>query len=1013
MVRFLLQRPVAVIMSTIAFIVLGIVASFRLPVSLMPDIDIPEITVHYTWDNASISEIENTITAGLRNQLQQIPKLTDIQTESREGNGLITMKFEYGTSLDYAFIEVNQKVDASVNSLPKEVQRPTIIKASTSDLPVFYININLKEYESEEKFLEFCEFTDAVLKKRLEQLPDIAMVDISGLYSPELYILPDEAKLRSLKITQDQLKTAIDNNNQVSGSLSVKEGYYQYSISFASQIMSEEELEEVYLNINGRLLQIKDVARIGIRPREKRGLFFNGDHQSLCLAVIKQSNARMSEMKDKVTDLLEQFRQEYPEVEFTVSRDQAQLLNYSIDNLIQSLWQGILLAVIAMLFFLRDARSPVIIAVSIPVSVIITMFFFQITGISINTISLSGLILGVGMMVDNSIITIDNINQQRNRGKSLFQACADGTNEIITPLLSSVLTTCAIFVPLIFMSGIAGALFYDQAMAVGIGLFVSFFVSITIVPVVFHLLFQNAREGKVSRFIQRISFKHLEDYYTTIFHVVFHHKRWIVIGCFVTLIAGTVVATRLRIERMPAIETNEMILHTDWNISIHMDENESRVKDIIDRFKGECEEISCHAGEKLFFLNREKNQNTNEAEFYIRTRDARGLTKTVAAIRDYIKSTYPAAKVDIKEVDNLFEQLFKDSDVPLIAYLSGESRRGIVELDTINAFIERIDSLMPGLQLDKPSTSERIVIEILPDRLALYKVNQSSMINVLEKNISKMNIGKLNTGNRYVPIVISGEEKTILDIIRSSFVTNSDQLDIPISALTRVEKQLDYKSITGRKEGVVVPVNIYNVGDSTRQIIQHIREEAGKRSLNTLFDGQYFSGQETLWEMVMVIIVAILMLYFILAAQFESLSLPLVLLIEIPLDIAFTVLVLWICGISLNLMSMIGIVVMSGIVINDSILKIDTINRLQRSGMPLEEAIHEGGVRRLKPILMTSLTTILALVPMLWGDDIGSQLQRSMSITLISGMTIGTLVSLYVIPLFYYYLERIFISKKK
>ena len=293
MVRFLIQRPVAVIMSTIAFIVLGIVASFRLPVSLMPDIEIPEITIHYTWDNASISEIENTITAGLRNQLQQIPKLTEIQTESKEGSGLITMKFEYGTSLDYAFIEVNQKVDASVNSLPKEVQRPTIIKASTSDLPVFYININLKEYESEEKFLEFCEFTDAVLKKRLEQLTDIAMVDISGMYSPELYILPDETKLRSLKITQDQLKTAIDNNNQVSGNLSVKDGYYQYSISFASQIMSPEELQEVYLNINGRLLQIKDVAQIGIRPREKRGIFFNGDRQSLCLAVIKQSNARM------------------------------------------------------------------------------------------------------------------------------------------------------------------------------------------------------------------------------------------------------------------------------------------------------------------------------------------------------------------------------------------------------------------------------------------------------------------------------------------------------------------------------------------------------------------------------------------------------------------------------------------------------------------------------------------------------------------------------------------------
>ena len=199
MVKFLLQRPVAVIMSTIAFIVLGIVASFRLPVSLMPEIDIPEITVHYTWDNASINEVENTLTSGLRGQLQQIPKLTEIQSESKEGSGLITMKFEYGTSLDYAFIEVNQKVDASVNGFPKEVQRPTIIKASTSDLPVFYININLKENDSEEKFLEFCEFTDAVLKKRLEQLPDVAMVDISGMYFPRTIYIPGRGQVEKFE----------------------------------------------------------------------------------------------------------------------------------------------------------------------------------------------------------------------------------------------------------------------------------------------------------------------------------------------------------------------------------------------------------------------------------------------------------------------------------------------------------------------------------------------------------------------------------------------------------------------------------------------------------------------------------------------------------------------------------------------------------------------------------------------------------------------------------------------
>ena len=393
MIGFLLKRPVAVIMSTIAFLVLGAVAMFQLPVSLMPDVDIPEISIHYTQDNASVNEMENSITNLLRGQLQQIPSLSDITSESREGSGTITMKFEYGTSIDYAFIEVNQKVDAAMNSFPKEMQRPTIIKASTSDIPVFYIQLNLKKLESDIKFLEFCEFADAVLKKRLEQLPDVAMVDISGMYQPEMYILPDEAKMKSLNITQDQLKEAIDQNNRVSGSLSIRDGYYQYNIKFTSQLMSVEDVREVYLNIEGRLMQVKDIAEVGIRPRDKRGMFVNGEKQSLCMAVIKQSSARMSEMKEKVSEMLENFETEYPDIEFSVSRDQAALLNYSITNLQQSLVWGIILAVFIMLFFLRDARSPMIIGISIPVSVVISVLFFQLIGLSINTMALSGWIM--------------------------------------------------------------------------------------------------------------------------------------------------------------------------------------------------------------------------------------------------------------------------------------------------------------------------------------------------------------------------------------------------------------------------------------------------------------------------------------------------------------------------------------------------------------------------------------------------------------------------------------------
>lgn len=1005
-VDFLLRRPVGVIMTTVALLVLGATAAFQLPVSLMPDVDIPEITVHFVREEASVNEVENSITHVLRTQLQQIPSLSDIHSESREGGGVITLKFDYGTSIDYAFIEANQKVDAAMNSLPGDMQRPTIIKASTSDIPVFYILLNMKNYQSDQKFLEFCEFTEAVLKKRLEQLPDVAMVDISGMTQPEMYILPQEAKLRSLNITPAQLRTAIENNNRVAGSLAIRDGYYQYNIKFTSQLMSVEEVGDVYLNIEGRLMQIKDIAEVGIRPRDKRGLFLNGDTRALCMAVIKQSDARMSEMKETVGDMLEQFRKEYPDIRFDVSRDQAELLNYSILNLQQSLVSGIVLAVLIMLFFLRDARSPLIIGVSIPVSVVISILFFRLIGLSINTISLSGLIMGVGMMIDNSIIVIDNINQRRERGDALFVACAQGTREIFAPLLSSVLTTCAVFVPLIFLGGIAGALFYDQAIAVAVGLFVSLLVSVSIVPVIFYLLFRNAREGRVSAFIRRISLKHLEEYYTRIYRFVFHHRLRVMGIAGVLLLAGVAASFRVPVERMPPVETSEMLIRIDWNSSIHMDENRRRVEEVIRRFGPGCRELSCHVGEKQFFLNTGESQQVNEAELYVRAAHYDSLCLIVKSVERYIRTAYPQARVEPAKVENLFEQLFKEEHAPLIVYLGGDSRRQAAELEKVNGFIERINESMPRLQLNRPAVQERVVVQFLPERLALYKVDQNTLLNTLEKNISKIGIGKLNTGSRYIPIVMTEYERTIREVLETSYVVNQDRRQIPVSALTRLAAEQDYKKISGRKEGVVVPVHVYNAGDSVPEIIQRIKAEADRTGMEVHFGGAYFAGNETFWQMLLIVTVAILMLYFILASQFESLKLPWIVLLEIPIDVAVTVLLLRLCGISLNLMSMIGIIVMCGIVINDSILKIDTIIQLERKGYPLLEAIHEGGVRRLKPILMTSLTTIIALVPFLWGNDIGSQLQRPLAVAMIGGMTVGTVVSLYWVPLCYYYLKR-------
>ena len=473
------------------------------------------------------------------------------------------------------------------------------------------------------------------------------------------------------------------------------------------------------------------------------------------------------------------------------------------------------------------------------------------------------------------------------------------------------------------------------------------------------------------------------------------------------LIAGIISAWFLKLEQMPPIEINEILIKTDWNNSIHIEENQKRVNDIIATFENQCEEISCFVGEKQFFLNREDNQDPNEAEFYIKTKDNASLVYTVQQIRKYIHSKYPDARVEIEKVKNLFEQMFEEETAPLIANLSSTQRRETIPVDTVNRFIEKLATDMPDLQLSPVATVEKIAIHLRPDRLALYNVDQNTVIYELEKNISKNNIGKLNTGSRYIPIVITETAQTLRDILtHTQIVTKDGKNYIPAIDLVELGTEYDYKKITGKKEGVVTPVNIYNTGNDTREIIDNIRKTAQQNNFDVHFEGSLFSGQKTLQEMAIIIIIAILMLYFILAAQFESLSMPLIILVEIPIDLAFTLICLWCCGISLNLMSMIGIIVMCGVIINDSILKIDTIIRLEKEGYPLLEAIHEGGVRRLKPILMTSLTSIIATLPLLWGQDIGSQLQRPLAVTMIAGLGFGTVVSLYFVPLCYYYLSK-------
>ncbi|MCJ7447097.1 MAG: efflux RND transporter permease subunit [Bacteroidales bacterium] len=1008
MVKFLIKRPVAVIMTFLALIMLGIVASGRLPVSLMPDIDITEITVAVSRTDVSARELENTVVSILRRNLLQVPGLDKIESESRNGSGLIRLSFKFGNDINLAFMEVNEKVDGAMNNLPNDLERPRIIKASATDIPVFFLNITLADEQAgDEKFIELSEFAETVIKKRIEQLPEVGMADITGQIKREIYISPDEKKMRSLGITDDDITQAVKLNNINIGSILVKDGKYLYNLEFSSYLKELNDVRDIYLKAGSRILQIKDVADVGIRQERPRGVYYSNGTRAISLAIIKESAAKMASLEAKMTEMLDIFRKDYPQMEFEISQDQTRLLDYSISNLRQSLLAGGMLAFLLMFFFLKDGKSPLIIGFSIPATLVISLLFFYLVGLSINIISLAGLILGIGMMIDNSIVVIENITQWIDRGLSLFDACIKGTNEVITPLISSVLVTCAVFIPLIFLSGISGALFYDQAIAIVIGQGVSLLVGITLLPTIYYLLYKNGKEGMLTKLVKKISLKHLEEKYEGGMNFFFRFRKTVMIMFGLIILVMIWFFVTMEKEKFPAVRQDELVVSVDWNENIDLKENLKRTKEVIEASDDLALQTNLFIGEQQFLFNRDYDQSYTQSKVYIKAKDFSLREVIEKNSYEYISRNYPVALVNIEAQQNIFEKIFSASETPLIVEVSLMKEKEVPPVDRMMSIVDEMRGRWPDAGISPPQLEDKILMKIDPDRLLLYDVEPMTLYNTLKTSLNQNNIGELRASYELLPIVLSDKEKQISDIISTDFVLNKAGLSIPVNQVVKVERVHDYKTIKGGMNGEYVPVNMNLRTNKPAIVTAEIKNMVtSDQDMSVNFSGALITGQKLFRELTIVLIVALLLLYFILAAQFESLTQPFIVLLEIPIDIAGALLLVKLWGGTINIMTMIGLIVMSGVIINDSILKVDTINNLRAEGLGLKEAIYTGGSRRLKPIIMVAMASLISTAPILFSQGIGSELQRPMALALIGGMSLGTVVSLFFIPLAYWYIYR-------
>ncbi|MBP6410772.1 MAG: efflux RND transporter permease subunit [Pseudarcicella sp.] len=1002
MVKYIIQRPVAVLVSTFALLCLGVYTFNKIPVSLLPEIDVPEITVQIQQPSQSARDIHSYTLRMVKNQLQQVSHLSDLEAKAQNGMGTIKLKFGFGTRLDLAFIEVNEKIDAIVGRLPKDMPRPRVVKAGASDIPVFNINVFEKKnnsFQSNSDFLALSDFCNHILRRRIEQLPEVGLVDITGTSSQQVIILPEIAKIQSLGINENMLAMLLQKENQALGNLTVKDGQYMYNIRFSDVLKSKEDIENIYLKIGQRILKLKEIATVKWVEKPAKGYsYFNGK-RCVSMAIIKQSDAQLLELRKQLNSLTLKLGQEYPQLSFSISQDQTELLDVAINNLIANLIFGALCTFLMVFFFMNELKTPFVIGIVIPVALLATFLAFYFLKISINIVSLAGLVLGMGEIIDSAIIVIENIEQKREEGYNLLDACTEGTEEVIKPLFTSILTNSAVFLPLIFLSGLAGALFYDQALSVTLALFISLFCSYTLVPVLyrlFHLkqpVFQQKAATRTMLWAVKV--------YDILFDFAFRFKKTMLLF-FVVLLLGLVPTLHfISKQGMPSISRDELQINIDWNEALTLEENQKRTQSILNKIHQPYQYVVSYIGWQDFILNRELQNNTNEATLFLKVMHSADYKYFEKNFQETFRKEYPIANIETKPSKNIFEQLFGNQEAEITMKVFDKNTNDVPS-------VVQLQSLQTDLKQHQLTTNavpfhKGIVLHFNKEKMVLYQVAENDLMLKLKTLLNDNFVGNLSGQTNQVPMLLGNNNTlTFENILATQTVKNTQGQDVMLNEMVEFSIQNDLKTFFQNKEGGYFAFDFgeKNISEKVSLMNQTV---ARFPELGVSFSGKFFTNKALTNELLMVLLVAIALLYFILTAQFESLLQPLIVMLTIAFGITGALMTLWLAGNSLNIMSGIGLIVLIGILDNDSILKIDTMNK-SRNQLDLVLAIKNSGKKRLKSQLMTFLTTILGLLPVLFSGGLGSELQQPLALSVIGGMCVGLLISITFIPLIYWFI---------
>jgi HAE1 family hydrophobic/amphiphilic exporter-1 len=1050
LIEFSTRRPVSVFIFAVAAVVFGMVAFSNLATDLLPDITYPSLTVRTTYDGAAPLEVESLITRPVENAVGVVNNVVRVVSASRADVSEVTLEFGWDTNMDLAALDVRERLD--VLRLPADAERPILLRYDPSLDPIMRLGLH-----GQDDLVHLRLVGDEQVKRALERIEGVAGVLVSGGLEEEIQVELDERQLANLGLTAEQVinRLAQENINLTGGRL--REGQTEFLVRTINEFLGPQDLKPIVVdNSQGAIVRLEDVARV-FRGHKERAVITRIDgEESVEVALYKEGGTNTVTVSDAVREglapLQERLRQVDPRLKLTVITDQAGYIRDSVSEVLRTALYGGALAILVLFLFLRSWKTTMIIGLAIPISVVATFFLMYVSGISLNIMSLGGLTLGIGLLVDNSIVVLEAIQRRRDEGLDEVEAARAGAGEVGRAVVASTLTTICVFVPIVFVEGIAGQLFGDQALTVTFSLVVSLIVALSVIPMLASRRFvaRPAEEeepvtrvpgvfsraalavavflARVLRWVQRavaLVVTTVLKLPLALFHAVFdrlaaaydRQLAWVlahpVITVFVSfvLLGGSLTLfPGLGRELVPELVQGEFFVDTELPPGTHLDVTQRRMGGLerhaqgldgvgrVYAIAGTSNEQGGVAGE----LRENIGQLTLTVEPPVsREREEELMGRMREELDRQEQMTYRFGRPSYFSFRTPIEVEIRGYNLSLLERLGDELVGRMREVRGLTDIKSSTEGGNPELQ-----------IRFDRDRLARLGLTLADVATVVRSKVQGEIVTDIQREDRTIDIRLRAEEEfrdSVKDLGQLSVVQRG-KTSIPLSAVATIEEREGPAEIRRSDSDRVAVVTANLVGRDLGSVSEEIAAALEAMNMPPGFDwrigGQRQEMETSFDSMRMAIFLAIFMVYLVMASQFESLLHPFVILFSVPFALIGLLGTLALFGVTISIVVLIGAILLAGIVVNNAIILVDYTNRLRREGMAKLEALRTAGRVRLRPILMTTATTVLGLLPMALGLGAGSELRRPMALTVVGGLITSTALTLLIIPAVYALMDR-------